>query len=107
MKHKKSAFLNISSVLSAWCLLFTLFMPAVASAEEEKPYPRYKASSRQPEPVDIRTSSYGASRSAPNALQVGDKVSDFNVPRAGGGTVSLAELRSKGPVAIIFYRGHW
>ena len=32
---------------------------------------------------------------------------DGAIPRAGGGSVSLSEARAAGPVAIIFYRGHW
>ena len=71
------------------------------------PVPRYKPSSRSPEPLDITANGYGASRSAPDALAIGDTVPDFDVPRAGGGTVSLTQARADGPVAIIFYRGHW
>ena len=69
--------------------------------------PLYKPSSRSPQALDIRTSDYGASSSAPGALSINDKAPDFSVPRAGGGTISLLELREQGPVAIIFYRGHW
>ena len=69
--------------------------------------PRYKPSSRSAEPVPILSAGYGASRNAPHALTLGDKAPDFEVPRAGGGTVRLSELRAGGEVAIIFYRGHW
>ncbi len=79
---------------------------AVLSAAED-PYPRYKPSTRSPEPIDIRTNAYGASRSAPNALEIGARAPDFTVPRAGGGTVSLRDAHQDGPVVIIFYRGHW
>ncbi len=77
------------------------------SAQDEDLFPRYKPSSRAPAPLDIRTNSYGASKNAPDALQIGDFVPDFTLPRAGGGVVSLAETRETGPVALIFYRGHW
>lgn len=70
-------------------------------------YPRYKPSSRSPEPMDIRSNAYGASRSAPDALKIGDHAPDFTLPRAGGGTVSLGAARQDGPVVIVFYRGHW
>jgi len=90
------------------CLLLTI---PVATSAEEQTFPRYKPSSRSPDPVDIRSNAYGASRDAPAALGIGDTVADFSVPLAGsgagGGTVSLADVRKTGPVAIIFYRGHW
>ena len=69
--------------------------------------PRYKPSGRSPEPVDITISAYGASRSAPEALTIGEVAPDFVLPRAGGGTVSLTRARREGPVVILFYRGHW
>lgn len=87
-------------------LWFLLILPALPMAAEDV-YPRYKPSSRSPEPMDIRTNAYGASRSAPDALEIGDTAPDFTLPRAGGGTVSLSGARATGPVAIIFYRGHW
>jgi hypothetical protein len=77
------------------------------SAADDQQVPRYKPSSRSPAPLDIRTNAYGASQSAPNALNVGDKVPDFSAPKPGGGLVSLRSARKQGPVAIIFYRGHW
>jgi hypothetical protein len=73
---------------------------------EEDSFPSYKPSSRSPQPLDIRTNAYGASRNAPDALGIGARVPDFTVPRAGGGSVSLSDARAKGEVAIIFYRGH-
>lgn len=99
----------------AWCTtrldrkmrtiaLLCALAPALATASD---YPRYKPASRSPEPLDIRTNAYGASRSAPDALRIGDRAPDFTVPRAGGGIVSLAEARETGPVVVIFYRGHW
>lgn len=69
--------------------------------------PHYKPSSRSPEALDITTNAYGFSRTAPNALELGQNVTDFVLPRAGGGTTSLADARDQGPVVIIFYRGHW
>jgi peroxiredoxin len=43
----------------------------------------------------------------PNALKVGQKVSDFTLNDATGKSVSLATLRQNGPVIISFYRGAW
>ncbi len=70
-------------------------------------FPRYKPSARSAEPMDIRTNAYGASRDAPNAFGVGDVVPDFTLARAGGGFVELESIRARGPVTLIFYRGHW
>ncbi len=69
--------------------------------------PRYKPSSRSADAIDITTNGYGASRDAPDALGIGELAPDFVLPQAGGGEVSLEALREKGPVALIFYRGHW
>ena len=38
---------------------------------------------------------------------VGRKAPDFALPDAAGRTVSLAELRARGPVVLSFYRGRW
>ncbi len=75
--------------------------------QAEEAFPRYKPSSRSAEPMDIRTNAYGASRDAPNAIGVGDVVPDFTLARAGGGFVELESIRARGPVTLIFYRGHW
>lgn len=32
---------------------------------------------------------------------------DFSLPAHDGRTVTLAELSSRGPVVLVFYRGHW
>ncbi len=90
------------------CVLICLLQVTMnAAGAEDELFPRYKPSSRSAQAVDIRTNAYGASRDAPAALSIGERVADFIVPRAGGGFVSLSEAREKGPVAIIFYRGHW
>jgi hypothetical protein len=96
--------MKLTHLLAASFLLLTS-MPL--SWADNEPVPRYKPSSRSPEPLDIRDNVYGASRNAPKALGIGTRIADFRVPRAGGGFVSLREARSQGPVAIIFYRGHW
>ena len=38
---------------------------------------------------------------------VGQKAPDFALLDAAGRTVSLAELRARGPVVLSFYRGRW
>ncbi len=81
-------------------------------ARIEPAVPRYKPSSRAPRPMDITTNAYGYSRNAPDALGIGDRAPDFQLPAAAGGNhpggaVELARLRQQGPVVLIFYRGHW
>src|SRR3954471_13028890 len=41
------------------------------------------------------------------APDIGDVMPDFALPDDGGRIVRLDELLSKGPVAIMFHRGHW
>jgi peroxiredoxin len=46
----------------------------------------------------------GAGESAP---QIGEPLPPFHLPDEAGRMVSLDELRSNGPVAVTFHRGHW
>ena len=39
--------------------------------------------------------------------RVGQPAPDFTLPNADGRSVSLAELRARGPVVLSFYRGRW
>ncbi|RYY40713.1 MAG: AhpC/TSA family protein [Chitinophagaceae bacterium] len=43
----------------------------------------------------------------PEGLFINSKAPDFNVKDQSGKTVSLKDLRKKGPVVIVFYRGNW
>jgi peroxiredoxin len=52
----------------------------------------------------IRLQQSGAGASAPC---VGDPMPPFVLPDDGGRLVSLDELLSKGPAAVVFHRGHW
>ena len=90
------------------CLMVPIcFSFSVSASEPGESFPRYKPASRAPVAIDIRSNRYGASRSAPDALEIGDIAEDFSAPRVGGGIVSLGQLRSQGDVVLIFYRGHW
>ena len=101
---KKESDMKLALACALLCLLAPIPHAALA---DDGAIPRYKPSSRSPEPLDIRSNAYGASRNAPDAHGIGSRVEDFTIPRAGGGSVSLSEARAAGPVAIIFYRGHW
>ncbi len=104
--------IRMTAVLSL-VLLSSLFLSTYASMALAKDgpkhdsVPKYKPSSRAPEPLDIRTNAYGFSRSAPQALGIGDTVPDFSATNPQGQDIVLAELRAQGPVVIVFYRGHW
>ena len=39
--------------------------------------------------------------------RVGQPAPDFTLPNAAGAPVSLAGLRTRGPVVLSFYRGRW
>jgi hypothetical protein len=41
------------------------------------------------------------------ALKAGQQAPDFELPDMAGNPVSLAQLRTEGPLALIFYRGLW
>lgn len=88
-------------------VIFAFLSSPIYAAEQSNDFPRYKPGSRAPGPIDIRSNRYGASRSAPEALSIGDLAQDFSAPKVGGGLVSLRQLRKQGDVVIIFYRGHW
>lgn len=42
-----------------------------------------------------------------HALQVGDNVPDLVLPDATGRAVRLSDLRTNGPLVLVFYRGGW
>jgi peroxiredoxin len=50
----------------------------------------------------LRTAGAGA-----EAPQVGEKMPSFGLPDASGNYVRLEEELEKGPVAVVFNRGHW
>lgn len=58
-------------------------------------------------PMAITRNAYGAYAYAPRAPQLGDRLPDFALPDARGGTWALRDARAKGPVVLVFYRGFW
>jgi hypothetical protein len=44
---------------------------------------------------------------AAHAVPTGRQAPDFSLPDHRGATVSLAQYRGRGPVLLVFYRGHW
>lgn len=94
--------LTIALALTGACI-----SNVAAEQAETTAVPFYKPSSNSPAAMNILSPGYGGSRIAPNAIALGSIAPDFTLPRAGGGQVSLAQELSKGPAAIIFYRGHW
>ena len=108
-RSEQSAFgmVNPTMKLLRTSLLLGSMALVMASVAATPAVPKYKPSARSPQPLDITSNAYGFSRSAPDALALGATVPDFIAPSPSGGTVSLAAARQRGPVAIIFYRGHW
>ena len=97
-----------------WLLLLAWIFPiddAWAAIGDAAPasekVPRYKPSSRSPEPLDIRTNSYGATRTAPDALGIGQQAQAFRLPKSGGGKFEFSAGGGDSDLVIVFYRGHW
>jgi peroxiredoxin len=59
------------------------------------------------EPMHRATDELLASGAAKAALKVGDKAPSFRLPDADGNFFDSAELLSKGPLVVTFYRGVW
>ncbi len=57
--------------------------------------------------VDAFVARLAAAGAGVNAPQVGDLMPDFLLPDQDGQFVSLAALRERGPVVLVFHRGHW
>ena len=100
------AHFRLLRIATAVLLIFGAPLASAQSAESGN-NPHYKPSSRAPQPIDITTNAYGFSRSAPNALLIGDSAPQLTLQRAGGGSVALADVYPKGPTVLVFYRGHW
>jgi len=43
----------------------------------------------------------------PEGLFINSRAADFKAKDQNGNEVSLKEMRKKGPVVVLFYRGHW
>ncbi|TBR43133.1 AhpC/TSA family protein [Marinomonas agarivorans] len=73
----------------------------------------YKAGFRQKVPTDIQevmqiaTQQLAESGIVNNAPKVADVFPSFSLPNQNGNTVALADLLTKGPVVVTFYRGGW
>ena len=92
----------LTSLVSSVVLFCLVAVDAIADAG-----PRYKPSSRSPAALDILSNEYGYSRTAPEALAIGDQAPDFSLPGPFGTHAVLSELLKSGPAVLIFYRGHW
>lgn len=49
----------------------------------------------------------GKAQEKPEGLFINSKAYDFKAKDQNGKEVSLKELRKKGPVVVVFYRGYW
>ena len=55
----------------------------------------------------ITASCIGRAQDKPEGLFLNSKAPDFKGTDQSGVAVNLKELRKKGPVVLLFYRGHW
>jgi peroxiredoxin len=53
------------------------------------------------------TTLFAFAQEKPEGLFINSKAPEFKVKEQGGKDISLKELRKKGPVVIVFYRGNW
>ena len=81
------------------------------SLEEKLAAIREMAQARQPPEVRAvmqrSTEALRASGIMERVAKVGAPAPDFTLPDAAGKPVSLAALRTRGPVVLSFYRGRW
>ena len=89
------------------CLLAGALALGCAPADPVSVPPAYRPSAFSEAPVDITNDDYGAFGGAPRAPGIGAVVPDFELPVATGGRLALADLRSRGDVVIVFFRGFW
>ena len=87
--------------------LITILVLLISGQAIAAEVPKYKPSSRSSAAIDITSNEYGYSNTAPQALGIGDTAPDFTVPGPFGSEVTLSDYAAKGPVVLIFYRGHW
>ena len=48
-----------------------------------------------------------AAMTVPDAVRVGDRAPNFELPNARGERVRLSAALASGPVVLVFYRGAW
>lgn len=76
-------------------------------AEIESGRPPYNATRAAIDTMHRATAELKASGQESRALKVGDKAPDFVLKDADGNSVSSAELLTRGPLIVTFYRGAW
>jgi peroxiredoxin len=76
-------------------------------AEIESGRPPYNATRVAIDTMHRATAELKASGQESRALKVGDKAPDFVLKDADGKSVSSAELLTRGPLIVTFYRGAW
>jgi peroxiredoxin len=90
----------------------SIFLASCAGGEQAAKHPAAAGSAPAPaSPAQFEIAETPLDRlgSAPRGfgLKVGDKAPDALLPDVSGKTESLAELVSRGPTLLIFYRGGW
>jgi peroxiredoxin len=76
-------------------------------ADFEAGKPPYSAPPSVIQVMHRATTELVASHAADRALKIGDKAPDFVLNDPGGAPVSSADLLTKGPLVVSFYRGVW
>ena len=86
-------------------ICLALLFSTLPSASQEDGPPRYP-SRRGFEPIPITDQDYGYYPWAKDALQIGDKLPHFRVPKGDGSDFDSYDKR-EADLLIVFYRGFW
>lgn len=86
--------MNKATLYATIAMLPVLAYAPLTSASAEHAEPTLKSTTKKVVKLD-------------KPLKVGEKMANFEIENAAGGTISLDELLESGPVVLTFYRGSW
>jgi hypothetical protein len=93
--NRRRRFLSARAAVAAAIVVFTSGILACATAMRSAGHPPNPTREEPPPGLSTR------------ALAVGSRAPEFTLPATTGGRWSLASAVRKGPVVVLFYRGHW
>ena len=99
-------------LLRAAPLSLLLLIPALAcqpksAGESERPAGVETTQYAEGATIPLTSNNYGRFAAAPEALKIGDKAPDFQLPLTSDERFQLSTANPGGDVVIVFYRGFW